>query len=34
MNDHPEAIITINGRSYETDLLVFDKDGNFITVDD
>lgn len=27
MNDHPEAIITINGRTYETDLLVFDKDG-------
>ena len=27
MNDHPKAILTVNGSSYETDLLVFDKDG-------
>ena len=27
MDNHSEAILTINGRNYETDLLVFDKDG-------
>ena len=27
MNDHSEAVIDLNGRTYKTDLLVFDKDG-------
>lgn len=27
MENYPEAIITVNGKKYEADLLVFDKDG-------